>query len=180
MTSPAPPPASDQAPSLCHCEQLGLELREYREHAGLDAAEVAEHLSWPQTRLDATEEGTRRVTAADLKSLLSLYEITGTEAKRLRALRARASKEPPAATVPTRYQQFHELQSVATEQRTYAPTLLPPLLQTDDYATAVNEHGPRSDQQTTADLAKYHVQQSAWLLNREQPFQLHEIGRAHV
>ncbi|MGC7098297.1 helix-turn-helix domain-containing protein [Amycolatopsis lurida] len=175
MTPDAPAPASDQAPSLRHCEQLGLELREYREHAGLDAAEVAEHLSWPQTRLDATEEGTRRVTASDLKALLSLYEITGTEAKRLRALRARASKEPPAATVPARYRQFHELQSAATEQRTYAPTLLPPILQTDDYATAVNEHGPRPDQLTTADVAKYHVQQSTWLLNREQPFQLHVV-----
>ncbi|MBN6040347.1 Scr1 family TA system antitoxin-like transcriptional regulator [Amycolatopsis sp. 195334CR] len=175
MTSDAPVPASDQAPSLRHCEQLGLELREYREHAGLDAAEVAEHLSWPQTRLDATEEGTRRVTASDLKALLSLYEVTGTEAKRLRALRVRASKEPPAATVPARYQQFHELQSAAIEQRTYAPTLLPPILQTDDYATAVNEHGSRPDQQTTADLAKYHVQQSTWLLNREQPFELHVV-----
>ncbi|QFU89512.1 Helix-turn-helix protein [Amycolatopsis sp. YIM 10] len=160
---------------LRHCEQLGLELREYREHAGLDSAEVAEHLSWPQTRLDATEEGTRRVTASDLKALLSLYEVTGTEATRLRALRVRASKEPPAATVPTRYQQFHELQSAATEQRTYAPTLLPPILQTDDYATAVNEHAPGPEQQTTADLAKYHVQQSTWLLNREQPFQLHVV-----
>ncbi|MGA6161012.1 helix-turn-helix domain-containing protein [Amycolatopsis magusensis] len=174
MTS-GPAPTGDQATSLRYCEQLGVELREYRQHAGLDPAEVAAHLSWPQTRLDATEEGTRRVTASDLKALLSLFEVTGTEAKRIRALRVRASKEPPAATVPTRYQQFHELQSAATEQRTYAPTLLPPILQTDDYATAVNEHGPRPDQLTTADVAKYHVQQSTWLLNREQPLQLHVV-----
>lgn len=52
---------------------IGARLRKARETLGLTQSDVAEHLGIPRTAIVAMEAGTRRVTAAELDRLASLY-----------------------------------------------------------------------------------------------------------
>ncbi|UJW35666.1 helix-turn-helix domain-containing protein [Saccharothrix sp. AJ9571] len=169
---------AEQSPlpgSRRYCEQLGEELRLYREHTGLTLETAAEHVAWNQAKLADTEAGTRRVGPAELEVLIGLYEIGRSEAKRLRGLRIRASKEALAVSVPARYHQFHNLQAAATFQYTYAPSLLPPIFQIEAYAAELAEPVATRNTQTVGELAKYHVRHSQWLLDRANPLHVHVV-----
>ena len=59
---------------LAHeANDIGARLRSARETLGLTQSDVAEHLEVPRTAIVAIEAGTRRVTAAELDRLASLY-----------------------------------------------------------------------------------------------------------
>ncbi|MBN6034178.1 helix-turn-helix transcriptional regulator [Amycolatopsis sp. 195334CR] len=158
-----------------YSERLGDELRQYRQHKGFTSEAAADHMSWSHGMLSDAESGTRRVRRAELDALIDVYEIGSSDAKRLRDLRARASKEGPAVAVPTRYRQFHPLQATAVVQRTYASSLLPSICRIEEYASALAESAPLTNREIAADSAHYEVRQALWLLNRDQPPEVHLV-----
>lgn len=122
--------------------QLGRQLRLLREARQLTTDRVAELLEdFSQTKVSRIERGAVRPRTIDVEAMLRLYGVESDVAEPLLQL-ARASKEKAwwhayTDTLPERFQTFVGLEGDADEILTFEPMLVPGLVQTEDYATAV-------------------------------------------
>jgi len=125
--------------------KLLSELRQAREVLKLTQDSVAEALDWSTSKVIRIEQGRSGISVTDLKALLLHYGIT--ESTRVDELvdLARATKRPAWMAkyrgLPKGFAQFIELESVAIRCRYVQTLLIPGMLQTRDYATAVNAAG---------------------------------------
>jgi transcriptional regulator with XRE-family HTH domain len=60
--------------------RLVIELKQFREHAGLTGEQVAEQMGWSAAKVYRIEGDRVRVLARDVARLLKLYGITGEQA----------------------------------------------------------------------------------------------------
>ncbi len=99
-------------------------------------------MEWSLSKVIRIESGAVGVSANDLRALLGLYGITDMDrADELLDL-ARASRQSSwwsryRTDISAQYLQFIEYEEAASVLRMYEPLLLPGLLQTREYATAV-------------------------------------------
>lgn len=120
--------------------RLGRTLRAMREAAGVSREQVAEELDcspWKIGRIETGHTGCRR---GDLLTMLDLYNITDTDQRNglvQLARESRARRRSPHTDLPDPYLTLIELEPDARSIRWYEPTLVPGLLQTEDYARAV-------------------------------------------
>lgn len=121
--------------------RLGTELRSLREAAEKTSEEVAEHLGCAQSKISRIENGRSPVNPGDVRLMLELYGIDGSRVDQLVGL-ARESRQkgwwqPYASALPKSFQTYVGLEAEAKLLRSYAPQLIPGLLQTEVYARAV-------------------------------------------
>ncbi|GAA3767846.1 helix-turn-helix domain-containing protein [Salinactinospora qingdaonensis] len=120
--------------------RLGRELRRLRETRGLSVAQAAKAVGWGSSKLSRFETAERRITAGDLDKLLNTYKIEdGVEREALQML-AKQAKERGwwwkyrdvfgARALP-------DFEAEASVIRTYESIVIPGLLQTPNYATAL-------------------------------------------
>ncbi|MCN9244944.1 helix-turn-helix domain-containing protein [Streptomyces sp. RY43-2] len=133
--------ARDIDPSL-NRRRLRIELRRAREEAGLTQREAADALEWSLSKLIRLEAGTVSLSVTDLRALLQLYRVT--EPVRVAELEeaARGSKglawwASYSDMVRPQFAQYLGYESAAISIRTYNPTLIPALFQTEDYAVSL-------------------------------------------
>ncbi|WP_371581206.1 helix-turn-helix domain-containing protein [Streptomyces sp. NBC_01314] len=133
--------ARDIDPSL-NRRRLRIELRKARENAGLTQRDAAQHLEWSLSKLIRIEAGTVSLGVTDLRALLQMYEVT--DAERVTELEnaARGSKGQSwwaqySELVSPQYAQYLGYEGAANSIRMYNPIILPGLVQTEDYATAL-------------------------------------------
>jgi len=125
--------------------KLLSELRQAREGLKLTQESVAEALDWSTSKVIRIEQGKSGISVTDLKALLLHYGIT--EPARVDELvdLARATKRPAWMTkyrgLPKGLAHFIELESVAIRCRYVQTLLIPGMLQTRTYATAVSAAG---------------------------------------
>ncbi|WP_170155267.1 MULTISPECIES: helix-turn-helix domain-containing protein [Lentzea] len=126
------------------------ELRQAREVLKLTQDSVAEALDWSTSKVIRIEQGKSGISVTDLKALLLHYGIT--EPTRVGELvdLARATKRPAWMAkyrgLPKGFAHFIELETVAIRCRYVQTLLIPGMLQTRDYATAVNRAGGEDPQ----------------------------------
>jgi hypothetical protein len=127
------------------------------------------------------ESGAVRISIADLKAMLDLYEIT--DARKVAELdsMARAAKAPRAAKQRPWWRQYREpgsqrfLQYVQLEQAAEAashfqPQIVPGLLQTSDYASTVIRRLDRDVTEETANRRlELRMERQKKLLDRPEP-----------
>jgi transcriptional regulator with XRE-family HTH domain len=123
--------------------RLAHEMLQFREDARLTREEVAERMDWHPTKLWRIETARSGVTTADLRHLLEIYGVT--EIRRRDALIALARNARQRGWW-TSYGDalagsYVPLEAEATSIRTYEPTYIPGLLQTEDYTRAVMRVG---------------------------------------
>lgn len=122
---------------------IGAKLREYRIEAGFTRLEsVAEQLGWNKARLSRLETGVTNPTVDVVASLLTIYRIN--DDRRERLLEAvRAVDEPgwweKTAGMTKESATLADYEHEASELISWAPLLIPGLLQTMDYAGAFLE-----------------------------------------
>ncbi|MFI6508094.1 helix-turn-helix domain-containing protein [Streptosporangium sp. NPDC050855] len=120
--------------------RLAFELRRLRDRAQLTLEEVAERLAWSATKVSRIETCRVGVTLKDVGCLLDLYEIDASKREELIDL-ARDSRKKgwwqAYADLPTEYATYIGLEAETASMRGFAATLVPGLLQTEDYARAV-------------------------------------------
>jgi transcriptional regulator with XRE-family HTH domain len=125
--------------------RLGRELRGLREQRALSQNEVARLVGATDSKLSRIESGERTITSTDLEALLELYGLTsdGTRWGRLKALAAEVAVkdwwDEHSDAVEPAYMEWLGLEDVATRMSIFQAALIPILLQTPDYARAVEQ-----------------------------------------
>jgi transcriptional regulator with XRE-family HTH domain len=125
--------------------ELGAHLRERREQLGLTAASVGKTTGIGGSNLSAIEAGKRRLTAAKLSDLATLYGLPADEQAELDTVRVQADERGWWHDYSNLYSEeflrFLGLEAGAERVREYAPDIVPGLLQTSDYGRAMIRAG---------------------------------------
>jgi transcriptional regulator with XRE-family HTH domain len=125
--------------------QLAAELRRLRDAATLTGEEAAARLGWSPSKISRIETGQTAASPADLRRLLDLYEVSGTQRERLELLGQGAGQrgwwDAYADTLGPEYTALIALEAEAESVRWYSPMLVPGLLQTESYAREVVRSG---------------------------------------
>lgn len=133
-----------RAPSV-RGRQVAAELRRLRDAAGLTGEEAATRLGWSASKISRIETGQTAASAADLRKLLDLYQVNGTQRDRLELLGQSAGQrgwwDAYADVLGPEYTALIALESDAESVRWYSPMLVPGLLQTERYAREVVRSG---------------------------------------
>jgi transcriptional regulator with XRE-family HTH domain len=122
--------------------RLRTELRTARLKSDLTQDQVAQAMEWSLSKMNRIEMAKSGVSANDLKALLRLYGITETERTEELLALARASRQPPWWTryrdvAPTKLLELIDYESAASAISQFEPTLVPGILQTEEYAAEV-------------------------------------------
>lgn len=122
--------------------RLRTALRQARLDAGLTQDQVASELDWSLSKIVRIENGAVRVSITDLRAMLAKYGITDPRREAELVSMARAARQRPwwsayrEFTSP-RFLEFVELEQASAAVLHYQPQLVPGVLQTREYATAV-------------------------------------------
>ncbi|RKR90331.1 helix-turn-helix protein [Micromonospora pisi] len=129
------------SPPTVRRRQLGRELRKLREAAGFKAEQVALEVRCSPSRVSRIETARVRITPGTVHELLDVYRVEGAERQRLVALARQAQEagwwQAHSDSLTWEYSTLIALEHDATELRTFESSVLPGLLQTEEYARTV-------------------------------------------
>jgi transcriptional regulator with XRE-family HTH domain len=129
--------------------RLVIELRQFREAAGLTGEQVAEQMGWSVAKVYRIEGDRVRVLPRDVQRLLKLYGIGGEQAEAVlelaRAARAKDWWHQYSGAIPEWFQFYVGLEAAASAMQEYCAELVTGLLQTEAYARAVMAAAARTD-----------------------------------
>lgn len=119
--------------------RLGAELRRLREEKGLTADDVAQRLLVSQSKISRLENGRRSISPRDVRDLCTEYGVTDENLIDGLMKMARESRQRGwwHAFGDLPYSVYIGLEEAAAKIMTYESLLLPGLLQTREYATAL-------------------------------------------
>jgi transcriptional regulator with XRE-family HTH domain len=119
--------------------RLAAELRRLRERAGLTGDQLAERMSWSASKISRFENAHSVPRTAEVRKLLTLYGVEGKSAERLLALAEEAADKGWWETnpLPPEYSALIGMEAEAQSTLSWAPLIVPGLLQTGDYAREV-------------------------------------------
>ncbi|WP_246155134.1 helix-turn-helix domain-containing protein [Saccharopolyspora hirsuta] len=120
---------------------MSSELRELRLRNGLPAEEVAGALGFSMSKLSRIENGQRGLYADDVAALLGLYRVPSERREELLNLVRTASSpnwwQVQDGRLPAMWEDVIRFEKEATAIYNYETMLIPGLLQTSEYATAI-------------------------------------------
>ena len=129
--------------------RLVIELKRFREAAGLTGEQVAEQMGWSVAKVYRIEGDKVRVLPRDAQRLLKLYGIGGEQAEAVmelaRLARAKDWWHQYSGAIPEWFQFYVGLEAAASAMQEYCAELVTGLLQTEAYARAVMAAAARSD-----------------------------------
>jgi transcriptional regulator with XRE-family HTH domain len=136
--------------------RLGQELIRLRKASGLRGDQVATMMEWSSpSKLYKIESGRQGIQPKELRELLGYYGVADQQVVDELASLARQGKQrawwaPYASSVHDSYSTYVGLESAAAELRSYEPTTIIGLLQTEAYARALFEFNTRGPDQSVA------------------------------
>jgi transcriptional regulator with XRE-family HTH domain len=129
--------------------RLVIELRQFREAAGLTGEQVAEQMGWSVAKVYRIEGDRVRVLPRDVQRLLKLYGVTGAQGEAVmelaRAARVKDWWHQYSGAIPEWFQFYVGLEAAASAMHEYCAELVTGLLQTEDYARSVMAAAARND-----------------------------------
>src|SRR5579859_6956061 len=133
---------SDDGNPAVQGRRLRTALREARLDAELTQDQVAVALDWSLSKIVRIENGSVRVSITDLKAMLAKYGITDPDRVTELVSLAKSARQRPwwrgyREFASQRYLEFVELEQASAALLQYQPQLVPGLLQTREYASAV-------------------------------------------
>ncbi|MEV7928572.1 helix-turn-helix transcriptional regulator [Kitasatospora sp. NPDC088779] len=141
--------------------ELGHELRELRQQAGITLEDAVKGLAFSSTKLQRVETGFQDLrNAGDLRKLLARYGVDDEdETERLVDLQRTASRQDwwtpyTVATMAPSMPRFLGVESAAQSVRAYHPTCVLGLLQTERYAKALHEIAKPIEESTSEFIQK--------------------------
>jgi transcriptional regulator with XRE-family HTH domain len=120
---------------------LGTQLRKLREERGISAKDAAKAIRASESKISRIELGRNAIREIDVLDLLTLYGVGPAEREQLLTL-AEQSSHPGwwhrySDILPDWFQAYIGMEEDARQLRVYEPQLVPGLLQTEQYASAV-------------------------------------------
>ena len=167
MTTPSP---------TVRRKRLTVELRRLREQAGLTCEDVGRRLECSGTRISRIETGRIGVRPGDVRELLEIYGVTGAEADSLVQLARDARRKgwwhAFSEVLPPWFEAYVGLESDAAGLHDFQPSVVPGLLQTEDYARAVLRGAPHPGGSEQIDLQVALRMRRQAVLDRASPPQV--------
>jgi transcriptional regulator with XRE-family HTH domain len=122
--------------------RLRNELRTARLSRELTQEQVAKAMEWSLSKMNRIEKAKTGISTNDLKALLPLYGITGSERTGELLDLARAARQTPwwqgySDVAPATLLQLIDYESAASAISQLEPMVVPGVLQTEEYARAV-------------------------------------------
>ncbi|MER7460473.1 helix-turn-helix transcriptional regulator [Micromonospora sp. NPDC126480] len=118
--------------------RLGAELRRQREAAGITIEAVAEQLECSASKISRIETGHTSATPRDVRDMLRIYGVVGAESDELVQIAREARQKGwwhPYSTVLVGA--YVGLEAAASSIRAYEQQVVPGLLETEEYASAM-------------------------------------------
>jgi len=122
---------------------LGLVLREYRQKVGCDMAIAAQVLDCDISKISRIETGQRGIRAKELKELLNAYGVHEEQQEMLLSLSGSRRDAPPAwwqgytSLLVADSLEYLAVEEYASQIKSYGSTLIPELLQSEEYTFAL-------------------------------------------
>ncbi|HWG01169.1 MAG TPA: helix-turn-helix transcriptional regulator [Trebonia sp.] len=133
-------PDSSEGPTVLRI-LLGSHLRRLREAKGITAKEAATAIRASESKISRIELGRNAIREIDVLDLLTLYGVTPEEKEQLLKLAEQANQpgwwHRYHDILPEWFQAYVGMEEAARSIRIYEPQLIPGLVQTEEYATAV-------------------------------------------
>ncbi|MEV0462540.1 helix-turn-helix transcriptional regulator [Nocardia tengchongensis] len=164
-------PASSTLPR----RQLGRYLRDWRIQAGLTIAEAAKLMEWGASTLQRLEKGNAdRIRTIDIQELCRIYGIPAEIADGLKGLAQQAAVKSwwhsYGDLIPENFDVYVGLEASAQQLSCYQSELVPGLLQTSEYARALNHLGYPEETAAEVDRrVKLRMQRQAMITRRMHP-----------
>jgi hypothetical protein len=158
--------------------QLGRKLRQLREACGKTREDVVATRLMSLGKLKSIEYGRSMVRPGDVYELGRLYGAPAEAIEGLRHLAVATAQEgwweALREGLDKGFDIYLDLESYATEIRVYEPSVIHGLLQTEDYAFAVNRASarPGTDEATIQDLVQVRLTRQRTMRDREPPVRL--------
>lgn len=122
--------------------RLGKVLRELREKAGKDSASVEARLRCSQAKVSRMERGATLIKLGELEILLAFYEVDDDTRSTVLGMWEDATqpskKVEGLSELPRRMRTLVKLQNEASTIKYLQPLVVPGLMQTEEYATAIH------------------------------------------
>ena len=148
----ANPPEVDQdrGPTVSRIV-LGTQLRRLREAAGVTREQAGHAIRASHAKISRLELGRVGFKERDVVDLLALYGVTDVEQhdavrELMRQANTRGWWQQHSDLLPSWFENYLRLEQVAKTVRTFQVQFVPGLMQTEEYARAVIEHGDRHHQ----------------------------------
>ncbi|MFE2993927.1 helix-turn-helix domain-containing protein [Nocardia sp. NPDC059246] len=164
-------PASSTLPR----RQLGRYLRDWRIQAGLTIAEAAKLMEWGGSTLQRLEKGNAdRIRTIDIQELCRIYGIPAEIAEGLKGLAQQAAVKSwwhsYGDLIPENFDVYVGLEASAQQLSCYQSELVPGLLQTAEYARALNRLGYPEETVVEVDRrVQLRMQRQAMITRRMHP-----------
>lgn len=167
MTEPESP-GRTYSPNV-RVRRLARKLREWRSASGLSLEDVATKCGWSRAKQSRLEAPMSPIRPVDVVTLAMVYRIPDDE--REAVFDAAQTAQNPGwwanvanGAVAADALDYVQLESEATRVRTFKIDLVPGLMQTADYATAVTRaYGPDIPEETLADRVNARIQRQGRL-----------------
>lgn len=119
--------------------ELGARLRALRTGAGMTVEDAAARMEVSPAKISRIETGARGVSVADVRFLCDLYQVSSEERDRLLNLTRESKRRSwwQQYGLPESVATYIGLEDAAVSIHQYETSLIPGLLQTEDYATAL-------------------------------------------
>jgi transcriptional regulator with XRE-family HTH domain len=174
-------PVARFSPPTPRSRRLGRELRRLRDGRGWNMEDAAKQIGCSTSRISRIESGDIKPKPGDVMELLMAYDVPldGEPGKSLLSL-ARELRESGwwqrMDSLSSRYATFIAYEAEAVEMRNFEPTLVPGLLQTEDYARAVNSVGRETDEEAIEQRVRARLTRQEVLTRRPgAPLRMHTI-----
>lgn len=158
--------------------QLGRYLRDWRTQAGLTIAEAAKLMEWGASTLQRLEKGQAdRIRTIDIQELCRIYGIPDSLAEGLTGLAQQAAVKSwwhaYGDLIPENFDVYVGLEASARRLRAYQSELVLGLLQTAEYARALNHLGYPQDSVDELDRrVALRLQRQALITRRHSPAEI--------
>jgi transcriptional regulator with XRE-family HTH domain len=166
--------AVGESPAVAR-RRLRIALRDAREAKRLTQRQVAEALEWSMSKVNRIESGEVLISGTDLQALLRFLDITNPDLVAELTAQGRLSRQRSwwnqyrGHLTPAMVDCF-QFEADATEIRSFQPTLIPGLLQTEAYAKAMlafwADKLPEDDLRTRIEVR---TQRRNHMFSREHP-----------
>ncbi|WP_328412537.1 helix-turn-helix domain-containing protein [Nocardia sp. NBC_00403] len=167
--------STDNASSTLPRRQLGRYLRDWRTQAGLTIAEASKLMEWGASTLQRLEKGQAdRIRTIDIQELCRIYGIPDELADGLKGLAQQAAVKSwwhaYGDLIPENFDVYVGLEASAQQLTSYQSELVLGLLQTADYAWALNRLGYPNDSDAELDRrVQLRLQRQALITRKASP-----------